>query len=144
MTIELRDVRFAYSGNSGRSDTSQRPVLDIHQWSVQAGEQVFIHGPSGGGKSTLLGLLSGMLVTSLGEVSVLGERLDQMSHRQRDRFRAQHIGYVFQQFNLIPYLNAVDNIKLARHFFKRNTKTLLHDEIKELLANLKYCFRRLE
>ena len=55
-----------------------------------------------------------------GEVSILGQRLDHMNQRQRDRFRANHIGYVFQQFNLIPYLSPIDNIRLAAHFAKKS------------------------
>ena len=57
-----------------------------------------------------------------------------MNARQRDRFRANHIGYVFQQFNLIPYIGAVDNIQLARQFAKKNTQAALSDEIKSLLS----------
>ena len=108
--IELKNVRFTHENHS------DKPLLDIKQWTVSAGESVFVCGPSGSGKSTLLNLLSGLLTCSEGEVSVLGQRLDQMSSRQRDRFRANNIGYVFQRFNLIPYLNAVENIDLARSF----------------------------
>lgn len=130
MAINLQNVQFAYPDAPGKT------VLNIRQWVVQDHEQVFVHGPSGGGKSTLLNLLSGMLHTSHGEVSVLGERLDQMSNHQRDRFRANHIGYVFQQFNLIPYLDAVDNIQLASHFSNRKRSTKLRDEIQGLLSTL--------
>lgn len=80
------------------------------------GEHVFLYGPSGSGKSTLLGLLAGLQVPTRGAVSILGEELSGRSARQRDRFRAQHIGVVFQQFNLIPYLSVVDNVLLASHF----------------------------
>ena len=110
MTIELKNVQFAYP------DTPEKPVLNIPGWTVESREQIFVHGPSGCGKSTLLNLLSGMLVPSVGEVNILNNRLDQMGQRQRDRFRADHIGYVFQQFNLIPYLNAVETVQLASHF----------------------------
>ncbi len=77
---------------------------------------MFLQGPSGSGKSTLLNLLAGVLLPSAGEIEILGRRLDQMSGSQRDRWRARAIGVVFQQFNLIPYLNAVNNIHLAAHF----------------------------
>ena len=112
MIIHLRNVKFSYP------DRPSKTVLDIPKWSVLQGEQLFIHGPSGCGKSTLLSLLSGMLSPSDGEISVLDQRLDNMSGSQRDRFRANHIGYVFQQFNLIPYLNAIENVQLAQHFFR--------------------------
>ncbi len=114
MSIELHDLRFAYP------DTPGATILDIPRWSVAAGERLFVHGPSGSGKSTLLGLLSGILPCQSGHVDVLGQRLDTMQGRQRDRFRANHIGYVFQQFNLIPYLDARENIELARHFCRRD------------------------
>jgi len=86
---------------------------------VNSGEAVFLQGQSGTGKSTLLNLISGVLSGATGEISVLGQRLDAMSGSQRDRFRADHIGYVFQQFNLVPYLDALDNIRLANRFSSR-------------------------
>jgi len=67
---------------------------------------------------------------------VLGERVDSMSGRQRDRFRANHIGYVFQQFNLVPYLNSVENIQLAAHFNRVCTKTNLVQRINIVLDSL--------
>lgn len=96
---------------------------------------MFIHGPSGSGKSTLLNILSGMLKTVRGEVSVLDHRLDQLGNRQRDKFRALHIGYIFQQFNLIPYLNPIDNIRLANQFSGNKSAALSADErVESLLA----------
>ena len=128
MSIQLKDVQFSYPESPGKT------VLNIKDWSVATHEQVFVHGPSGGGKSTLLNLLSGMLKPNSGELSVFGQRLDTMSGRQRDRFRANHIGYIFQQFNLIPYLDAVDNIQLAHQFSNKATKAELRKEITGLLA----------
>ena len=130
MAIDLTNVRFHYP------DQSNQTVLNIPSWSLPVGEQVFIHGPSGGGKSTLLNLLSGLLMPGEGQVSILGQRLDQMTSRQRDRFRAGHIGYMFQQFNLISYLNAFDNILLASQFSQQKNMRVLHGEIKKLLTVL--------
>jgi len=130
MDINLRDVKFAYP------DAPEKTVLDIDQWSVSEAERVFVQGASGGGKSTLLNLLSGMISSTQGEISVLGERLDKMNRRQRDQFRANHIGYVFQQFNLIPYLDALDNILLASHFSKLKNGVALREEGKTLLTTL--------
>ncbi len=76
------------------------------------GETVFLHGPSGSGKTTLLGLLAGVLRASAGQVKVLGEDFTTMSNGARDAFRARHLGYVFQMFNLIPYLSVRENILL--------------------------------
>ncbi len=108
MAVSICDLRFTY-GRGGQ------PVLDIPKWSVAVGERVFLHGSSGTGKSTLLNLLAGTLVAASG-VEVLGEPLHQLSGRQRDHFRACNIGYVFQQFNLIPHLSAMDNVLLAAWF----------------------------
>ena len=87
-------------------------VLDIPALAIPRGSRVFLHGPSGCGKTTLLGILAGVLQARNGTVRVLDHDLGAMSGSQRDSFRAQHIGYVFQQFNLIPYLSAYDNIAL--------------------------------
>ena len=130
MAIDLKDVNFHYP-----EEPNQR-VLHIPSWTLSAGEQVFIHGPSGGGKSTLLSVLSGLFLPSEGQVNVLGQRLDQMTSRRRDRFRARHIGYMFQQFNLIPYLNAFDNIRLASQFSQQKKTPELHEEIQKLLSVL--------
>jgi putative ABC transport system ATP-binding protein len=128
MAIQLNDVRFAYP------EAPNDCVLNIKSWSVSDQEHVFVHGPSGGGKSTLLNLLSGMLDASDGEVNVLGQRLNSMGARQRDRFRANHIGYIFQQFNLVPYIDAIDNIQLAHQFSNQQPQSSLFDEIKSLLS----------
>lgn len=128
--IDLQNVEFAYP------EAPDSAVLKIDSWSVLANECVFVQGPSGSGKSTLLNLLSGILLAPHGQVTVLGERLDQLSNRQRDRFRAVHIGYVFQQFNLIPYLDAVDNIQLANQFSHRQNGRVPREEIESLLTTL--------
>lgn len=96
-------------------ESSNAPqVLNIPQWQVARGEQLFLHGPSGSGKSTLLQLLCG-LRTGNGALKIAGTALNELPMAQRDHFRAQNIGMVFQQFNLIPYLSTLDNITLAAH-----------------------------
>lgn len=102
--ITIESLQFSYG-------TGPR-VLDIPQLQVARGARVFLHGPSGCGKTTLLGILAGVLRAGTGTVRVLDQDLVAMSGAQRDAFRAQHVGYVFQQFNLIPYLTAHDNIAL--------------------------------
>ncbi|GAA5219008.1 ABC transporter ATP-binding protein [Corallincola platygyrae] len=110
MSIVIRALSYAYA------EQPNVPVLNIPEWSADAGEQVFLQGPSGSGKTTLINLLNGIFPASTGEIEICGHRLDQMSARQRDKFRANHIGCVFQQFNLVPYLSALDNVRLASHF----------------------------
>lgn len=92
------------------------PCLDIDDFSVQAGERVFLHGPSGSGKSTLLGLLGGVLVPDAGRVTALGQQVSALPGAARDRFRVDHVGFVFQQFNLVPYLSVLDNVLLPCRF----------------------------
>lgn len=103
-SIELRSLKFAYRGGGA--------VVDVDHLDIRAGERVFIHGPSGCGKTTLLGLLTGILAPPPGSVRILGQNLNAMSPAARDRFRGAHIGYLFQMFNLLPYLNAMENIVL--------------------------------
>jgi putative ABC transport system ATP-binding protein len=99
-----------------RYQKSTSAVLNINNWQVKRGEQVFIHGRSGTGKSTLLNLLAGILTIKEGSITILGQSLSELSARQRDSFRSRHIGMVFQQFNLVPYLSVLENIQLAAYF----------------------------
>jgi len=108
--VQIADLHFAWGAT---------PCLDIARFDVAAGEQVLLHGPSGSGKSTLLNLLAGVLLPRAGEVRVLGRSLPRLTGAERDRFRADHIGLVFQQFNLIPYLSALDNVLLPCRFSAR-------------------------
>jgi putative ABC transport system ATP-binding protein len=112
LAVHLAGVVFRWSAGSPF-------VLRVEELSVRAGERLFIHGPSGSGKSTLLGLIGGVVVPQEGVVSVLGESFNRLSGPQRDAFRADHIGFVFQLFNLIPYLSVVDNVTLPCAFSRR-------------------------
>jgi putative ABC transport system ATP-binding protein len=129
--IELENVSFSYPEDSGR------PVLNIPYWCIQTSEHVFVHGQSGSGKSTLLNLISGILSPDSGRVSVIGSRLDKMTTKQRDHFRANQIGCVFQRFNLIPYLNSIDNIQLARYLANKFSREPSEQKIEPLLRKLK-------
>jgi len=130
MAIELTNLRFHYHA------PVEQDLLHIPVWSLPSGERAFLYGPSGSGKSTLLGLLSGLLSPTAGQITVLGHQLDQMGTLQRDRFRATHIGIVYQQFNLIPFLNAIENIQLARQFSKEKKASKGNHNIQSLLEAL--------
>lgn len=101
------------------------PVLDIDEFVVRAGELLFIMGPSGSGKSTLLSILTGILTPQQGRVEILGQQLTGFKGSERDRFRADNIGYIFQMFNLIPYLSIVENVALPCQFSPRRRKNIL-------------------
>lgn len=107
--VEVRDLRFAWAAG-------QAPVLNIPDLTLRRGETVFLHGRSGSGKSTLLSLLSGVSVPGTGSVEVLGQSLAQMSSAARDAFRADHIGLIFQMFNLLPFLDVRQNVLMGCRF----------------------------
>jgi putative ABC transport system ATP-binding protein len=96
--------------------------LEIDAFQVAADEQVFIHGESGSGKSTLLNLIAGVLAPQRGTINALGQPLTALSTTARDRFRVDHIGLIFQQFNLIPYLSVLDNVLLPCRFSRRRAE----------------------
>jgi len=107
--IEVDKLRFRWPGAGD-------DCVAIDTLRVATGQGVFLHGPSGCGKSTLLGLLAGVLVPREGRVALLGTDWAALSGAARDAFRADHVGYVFQQFNLLPYLNVLDNVLLPCRF----------------------------
>jgi putative ABC transport system ATP-binding protein len=96
-----------------------RPCIDIPELVIGPGERIFLHGPSGSGKSTLLALLGGVALPQQGRISLLNTEITTLSGRARDRFRADHIGFLFQQFNLLPWLSALDNVLLPCTFSAR-------------------------
>ena len=132
--IGLRGVRFGYRPDS--------IVLDVASFDVARRERVFLEGASGSGKSTLLGLVGGILVPTHGEVSVLGRAMADLSGAERDRFRSDNVGFVFQLFNLLPYLSVVDNVMLPCRFSTRRAGRALErsasvaDEARRLLGRL--------
>jgi putative ABC transport system ATP-binding protein len=107
--IQLAEVQFRWRARAPL-------VLDIPALTVAAGERLFLRGPSGSGKSTLLALLGGVTTPQYGTVEVLGQPLHRLGGARRDAFRADHIGYIFQMFNLIPYLSVLDNVLLPCRF----------------------------
>lgn len=128
--IALEDVQFGYG---------VRRVLDIPRLSIEQGSSVLLRGASGGGKSTLLGLLAGVLLPSRGHVEVAGRPLHTMRGAARDRFRADHLGVIFQQFNLLPFLSVRDNIALGLRFSRLRSERVsgpLDGEIARLLSAL--------
>ena len=109
--IELSDLSFRWSPDGPL-------VLDIPALSVGKGEQVFLRGPSGSGKTTLLNLLGGVTRPQEGTITLGDTEITGLSGTLRDAFRADRIGFVFQQFNLVPYLGLIQNVTLPCQFSK--------------------------
>ncbi|HBF35296.1 TPA: ABC transporter ATP-binding protein [Candidatus Sumerlaeota bacterium] len=114
MLISVENLKVEYH-NGNESFT----VVDIPNWQVDKGEQVAISGPSGSGKSTLLHVIAGLLPPSSGTVQVCGCDIGQLGEAERDRFRAESIGYIFQSFNLLQGYTALENVLLGMTFSPR-------------------------
>ncbi|MCC7546965.1 MAG: ABC transporter ATP-binding protein [Burkholderiales bacterium] len=118
--VDLHGLRFAWRA-------TDRDLLRIDALRVPAGEHIFLRGASGSGKSTLLSLLAGVLVPDRGRILLLGHDLTTLSGTGRDRMRADHVGFIFQMFNLIPYLSVMENVVLPCGFSpRRRARALAH------------------
>jgi putative ABC transport system ATP-binding protein len=115
VAVDVRGITFAWPKGGG-------PVFEGLDLRLGRGERLFITGPSGCGKSTLLSLVAGIIAPDSGEIEVGGRNLSRLSGPARDRLRGDDIGYVFQQFNLVPYLSAVENVLLPCGFSKARRK----------------------
>lgn len=107
--LSVKDVRYSWPGRTTFD-------LSVPAFSIAAGEKVLLLGESGSGKSTLLSLICGTLAPRQGSIKVSGVDLTELSASQRDRFRAENIGVIFQQFNLLPFGSVIDNILLPLRF----------------------------
>ena len=128
--VGLERVRFRWPGQT--TDT-----VSIDELHLAAGEHLFVRGSSGSGKTTLLNLLCGIHTPTSGTVRLLGTDLAGLKASGRDRFRADHVGVVFQQFNLLPYLSTLENVTLSCSFSGRKKQRATEG------ADLKETARRL-
>ena len=129
--IELSDLRF-------RWHRSEPLVIDIERLEVATGERILVKGPSGSGKTTLLNLLGGVALPEAGSISIAGTELSTLGAAARDAFRADRIGFVFQLFNLVPYLSLIENVLLPCSF-----SALRRERCRERDSNLEAEARRL-
>lgn len=129
--IQIENLKF-------RWNSQEANLIDIPELKCRIGEKTFIQGSSGSGKSTLLNLISGILTANEGEIKILGNHFSKMTQSQRDIFRGNHIGFVFQQFNLLPFLNVYENIYLSADFSKLRASKVKdsHEEVGRLLDSL--------
>jgi putative ABC transport system ATP-binding protein len=117
MIVEIKNLNMTYR------NSRELKVLDIPYWSMQQGEQLAILGSSGSGKTTLLNVIAGLLPPTSGVVSVCGHEITSLGEAQRDRFRAVHIGYIFQIFNLLQGYSALENVLLGLVFSHKKSNT---------------------
>lgn len=123
--VEISSLKFKWKSTDGW-------CLDVNDLKISIGQKVFLYGPSGSGKTTLLDLLTGIHIQEEGLINILGQAIRTLSSRKRDQFRSDHIGFIFQQFNLLPYLNLVDNVLLPCYFSKsRQQKALQNGSLKQ-------------
>ncbi len=131
--LKIKDLKFRYPQRD-------EYILNIANFEIKRGEKLFLFGPSGSGKTTFLEIVSGVLQAESGELQILNQDLTKMPNQQRDRFRADHLGYIFQSFNLIPYLTVEENISLPLNFSQtKRKKVAVEDQSKrvdELLSRL--------
>lgn len=132
--LSLDGVKFRWPGQAA-------DIVDIDELRLDAGEHLFVRGSSGSGKTTLLNLLAGVHTPTSGTVRLLGTDLGALSASRRDQFRADHIGVVFQQFNLLPYLTTIENVTLSCAFSAR--KKLRATESTDVAATTRRLLRAL-
>ena len=112
--LEISNLKKSYASPSGQ----RHRVIDIPSFRLEEGEQVVLEGSSGSGKTTFLNLIAGILQSDEGSLSIAGNRIDALSEAGRDRIRANHLGYVFQTFDLLPGYTALENVELGMMFGK--------------------------
>ena len=125
--IDLKQLQFRYPNSQWQ--------LQINALTLEVGQHLFVNGASGSGKTTLLNLLSGITALDSGELWINNTPMHSLSARQRDTLRAQQIGVVFQQLNLIPYLSVLDNTLLSSHFAGQKGEAVMA-RAKSLLQHL--------
>ena len=125
--LSLHGLRYRWPG-------AVHDAIDLDDLRLMPGDTVFLRGPSGCGKSTLLSLAAGVLLADAGTVALLGRPWADMGASARDRHRADHLGYIFQQFNLLPYLSVLDNVRLPLRFSPRRAQRAGPGAAEALLA----------
>src|SRR5436305_172097 len=121
MSIEIVNVRKIYAGGQ-RGQAGEIRARDSASLSVHKGEWLAIMGPSGSGKSSLVNLIGCLDRPTSGDIFIDGKDLGKLSGSELNRFRAEKIGFIFQQFHLIPYLTALENVMLAQYFHSMTDK----------------------
>jgi ABC-type lipoprotein export system ATPase subunit len=127
--LEIVDLKKSYTDPDG----NRISIIDMPTLSISEGEQVVLRGESGGGKTTLLHLISGIVGADSGSIKLDGMELTKFSETGRDRIRAAKMGYVFQTFNLLPAFTALENVKLGMTFARKKMNL---ERAKELIERV--------
>ena len=127
--LKVENIKKSYREPDGRP----LPILDVPRLDLAAGEQVVIRGRSGGGKTTLLNAIAGLATVDAGRIIIQDTDVTRLPEVARDRFRARHIGFVFQTFNLLAGFTALENVLLGMTFTGRKQD---HAHAAELLERV--------
>jgi len=130
--VVLRDVKKSFPLGEGKI----LEVLDVEHLALPAGTTTVLRGRSGSGKTTLLNLVAGVSVPTAGTIHVDDTDIFTLPEARRDRFRAEHVGYVFQTFNLLSAFSALENVMLAMMFTDAVPRRLQRQRGGELLSRL--------
>ena len=117
--IKIESLNFYWSKKSNFK-------IFVPSLEIKKGEKVLLLGESGSGKTTLLSLICGFLNPLSGSISINGNTINELSSKTKDKYRADNIGIIFQQFNLLPYANVVDNVLLPLYFSQARSKNIVN------------------
>ena len=131
--LEVRGLKKSF----GSGETKQEVLKEL-DFTVGKGEFCVLLGPSGSGKSTLLNILGGIDSADAGEITINGDKLEEMDEKSLTRYRRKHLGYVFQMYNLIPNLNVKENIEVGAYL---SDNPLEIDELLETLGLFKHRYK---
>ena len=130
MNIKITNLKHVYQSPA----SEPRQVLDISSWEIASGQAMLLRGVSGSGKTTLFNVISGLLQPTSGDVFFDDQSLYALKAAERDRFRAQSIGYIFQTHHLLAPLTAIENIVMPMAFAEKFPRKLWRSRAQALLA----------
>jgi len=135
--LELHDLKKSYRAPDGGREL----VIDVPHFALEAEQQIALEGQSGSGKTTLLNLIAGILKADSGRVVLAGQDLEKLSESRRDTFRARHVGYVFQTFNLLQGYTALENVLMGMFFGRGPDRAFACDLLERLGLSERMTYR---
>ncbi len=143
--LQIKDLMKSYVSPDSRTLDKKSVIIDIPHFQINLAEQVVLKGESGSGKSTFLNLIAGILKPDSGRINLLGQNIVEMSEGKRDQFRAEHVGYVFQTFNLLQGYTALENVLMGMAFGRKRDPLKARELLKkvDLQERIHYLPRQL-